>query len=227
MSFVCYATDTVNNYTFEYRRDSGDNYQVLASSNSSVSPEIEVGQYLDIRCIPCEDGRCSTTDNVADECTNRYRFEEEDKGGFVIQKFDDQDGDGVNDDTEPGLDWNFEWGIVDNDDVDNWHDYVTYADKDGRGGEIGSLKDGQVVRIREKSKDGWEATTATSKEITIEKNEIKLVVFGNRREKPTAQEGEIPTQLPKTGAPLQMGLSLASILGGLSLGLKVLGRRWR
>jgi hypothetical protein len=183
-----------------------------------------VSEYFDIRCIPCWNDVCATSTNVAESCTDRFRFHEEKRAGFVVEKFDDQDGDGSRDDNEPGLDWEFEWDL--NHD-ENWRDYITYDDKDGRGGEVGGLKDGDIVRVREKGKDGWTATTGTEKTITMEEERIKLVVFGNRREKPEVKKGSVPSELPKTGAPLQAGINLAVSLGTIGLGLKLLGLRLR
>lgn len=123
------------------------------------------------------------------------------------------------------MDWNFEWDL--NHD-ENWRQYTAYANQNGRGGTVGNLHKDDVVRIREKSKDGWKATTNTEVTLTMNKNEIKIAVFGNQRTtKPTPTPVPTPPELPKTGADAVAGLMTAFGFGSLSLGLKVLSRRLR
>lgn len=222
VQFVCEASAGTDTYRFEYRRSRNDGYKEFASSSNAVSPEIEMSDYFDVRCIPCQAGRCATEANVAESCTDHYRFEEEEGGGFVVEKFDDQDGDGSRDSGEPGLDWEFEWDL--NHD-ERWRSYSARDENNGRGDEIDYLKPGDVVRVREKGKSGWEATTATEKTITVEENRIKVVIFGNRREKPSVTKGDVPEKLPETGANLQMGLGLAGSLTAIGFGLKLMALR--
>jgi len=117
-----------------------------------------------------------------------------------------------------GLSWDFEWDL--NGDQ-NWRSYETYASKNGEGGRVGSLKAGDVVRIREKSKSGWSATTRTEQSVTLEDNHTSVVKFGNRQPTTIAQSTPTPTPaptLPKAGSVLQSAVvfaagTLVTILG--------------
>jgi hypothetical protein len=161
----------------------------------------------------CSNGQCRNpqcVDQSSCSCRTDYT-------GFVIEKYNDQDGNASRGSTEPGLSWNFKWDL--NHD-ENWRDYVTYDTQNGRGGTIGNLHDGDVVRVREQSKDGWHSTTNTELTLTMHQNQIQVAVFGNKSNTP-----ELPKILPKTGADLQAGLSLALTLGAGGWSLYRLGKR--
>lgn len=120
-----------------------------------------------------------------------------------MAKFDDRNGNAVRDYNEPGLSWEFEW---DYNGDNSWRSYVTYDTKNGEGGRVGGLYEGDRVRIREKAKDGWTPTTATQVEITVHQGFTTYVAFGNQATKPTVeivkptvQAGEKVKALPKTG----------------------------
>ena len=98
--------------------------------------------------------------------------------GFFIQKFNDKNNNKSRDSGEDGLDWDFEWEL--NSD-NNFRTYQTYADKNGEGGRIGELKDGDKVHIREKSKGGWSATNGTEQTFTVKLGETYVAFFGNRQ----------------------------------------------
>lgn len=207
---------------------------------------------------PDEPGYCNDTCETDDQCADDMIChggscriptcpeeedcicdEEEDKStGFYIEKYHDIDGDGTRDSNEEGLDWTFEWQL--NDDG-TWREYVTHADNNGRGGNISHLEDGDKVKIREKLRGGWQATTASQKEITVEDEKLILVVFGNREAVASPQPSGAasvasprpasspspaspspsaePEELPEAGSVTQTvvisGLGLAIILYGL------------
>lgn len=98
--------------------------------------------------------------------------------GFYILKYNDANGDGLKQDTETGLAWDFEWDLnADN----NWRAYVVSDATTGKGGNISGLKVGDKVRIKEKGKDGWSSTTPNSHEITLTTTTLVKVEFGNRQ----------------------------------------------
>lgn len=97
--------------------------------------------------------------------------------GFILEKYEDTNGNASRDSSEKGLSWNFTWDL--NGDA-NWRDYVAYAEKNGQGGTVGGLKDGDKIRAREADKAGWNATTATEVSFTLKNNEVYVARFGNR-----------------------------------------------
>lgn len=97
--------------------------------------------------------------------------------GFEVEKFKDVNGNGSRDDGEIGLSWEFEWDL--NGD-NNWRAYVSYADQNGKGGRVGGLHEGDVVRVREKGVDGWVSTTLTTQTTTLRIGQTQLVRFGNK-----------------------------------------------
>jgi hypothetical protein len=151
--------------------------------------------------------------------------ENDNEGGFIVMKYHDKNGDGSRQSEEPGLDWEFEWDLCrDNNNCDNaWQyqgTYITYASKNGEGGRVGGLKNGDKVRIREKSKTGWIATTATNVILEIHQNETVFARFGNRTTQPTVVTTPPPTSLPKTGVDLMLPFLSSMGLGGLGLYLR-------
>ena len=135
---------------------------------------------------------------------------------FIVAKYDDKNGNGLREYNELGLSWDFEWDL--NGD-NNWRAYVTYASKNGEGGRVGGLTEGDRVRVREKAKDGWVATTATQVEFTVHTGYTAYAAFGNRATKPTVQVGKTVKTLPKTGfdtLPL-LATALGTGLSGLYL----------
>ncbi|HAV15059.1 MAG TPA: hypothetical protein DCX25_01900 [Candidatus Pacebacteria bacterium] len=98
--------------------------------------------------------------------------------GFLVQKFNDKNNNKARDSGEAGLDWDFEWKL--NGD-NNFRAYQTYVDKNGEGGRVGGLKDGDKVHIREKSKSGWSATNGTEQTFTVKLGETYVAYFGNRQ----------------------------------------------
>ncbi len=147
----------------------------------------------------CREAECSDeTDCICDE---------KKEVGFYVEKYHDLDGDGSRDSDEDGLDWEFEWDLNHDDD---WREYITYESRDGRGGNISNLKGDDIVRVREKSKSGWVATSGTEKSITVKDGELTAVRFGNRqppaspqaKASPRAQVPEEPEE-PAAPAPQQ------------------------
>lgn len=137
--------------------------------------------------------------------------------GFIVSKYDDRNGNSVRDADEQGLSWEFEWDL--NGD-NSWRKYVTYDSKNGEGGRVGGLYEGDRVRIREKAKDGWVATTATQVEITVRSGYTTMVSFGNREAKPTVQTGKTAKVLPKTGFDSLSALIAAAGTGALGMYLR-------
>jgi len=125
-------------------------------------------------------------------------------------KYRDDNSSGSRDSEEKGLDWDFQWDL--NGD-NNWRDYKTYADKNGEGGRVGGLHDGDKVRVRELGKSGWVATTATEVSIEIEQGDTRTVRFGNRPTQPTVTESQPPKSLPKTGIDI-----VAQMVGSVGVG---------
>lgn len=169
----------------------------------------------------CSNGRCRNpqcVDKDSCSCGNQEYT------GFAIEKYEDKDGDRSRDSDENGLDWEFEW---DRNHDNNWRAYVTYANNNGRGGTVGEMKENDVIRIREKGKDGWTHTTAAEVTLTMRKNEIQIAVFGNQRTKPTVTTNKPPEKLPTTGFDMNVGMGLSASLMLMSLGLKLLSWRLR
>jgi hypothetical protein len=143
-------------------------------------------------------------------------------------KYDDRNGNGYrdNDTDEPGLNWEFEWDkCLDNNNCTNsWsyqNEYVTYSSSNGEGGRVGGLEDGTRIRIRERSRDGWTATTSTTVEITIHNNETILVRFGNRQTKPQVVVAPVPPKLPETGFDVITHMVGTVMLGSMGLYLRI------
>lgn len=134
-------------------------------------------------------------------------------------KFHDVNGDGQKQESEPGLDWVFDWQK--NDDG-NWREYKTYAEQSGRGGNVTNLKDNDKIEVRERAKAGWEDTTGAGKTVTIENDKVKRIEFGNRQPavtpKTVVQASPLPQdqELPKSG-------STSQTVGLLSLGVITIG----
>ncbi len=139
-----------------------------------------------------------------------------DFGGFFIRKYNDRNGSGYQDSGEEGLSWKFQW---DSNGDGNWHDYDTFADHLGEGGVVYLPVDTQV-RIREKSKDGWTATTVTEVMIHIRANDNQLMVFGNWQGKPQVLGITTPVSTPKTGADLWIGALTSLSAAGIGFYLK-------
>lgn len=170
-----------------------------------MSYEYQVAPQCDSQCVNnadcpadyiCADnGRCRNAECV-DEADCVCDEEESEEAGFVIEKYHDQDGDGSRDSGEPGLDWSFEW---DRNGDESWRDYVTYANSNGRGGNVDNLEPGDVIRIKEMSKSGWEATTNTSKTLTLQEGKRMLAQFGNWQPSSTPTPTSTPTP---SGTPI-------------------------
>ncbi len=95
--------------------------------------------------------------------------------GFRVEKYEDKNSNQTRDDGEQGLAWDFEWDL--NGD-NNWRAYRTNGD--GSGDRVGGLKEGDKIRVREKGKDGWTATTATQLESTLKIGDTYTFKFGNK-----------------------------------------------
>lgn len=169
----------------------------------------------------CSNGQCRNP-----QCTGESSCScgQREYTGFAVEKYEDVDGDGSRDGGEKGLDWKFEW---DRNHDENWRAYETYANSNGRGGTVGDLKENDVIRIREKGKDGWKHTTSAEITLTMRKNEIQVAVFGNQRTKPTIITKEPPKELPTTGFNPSAGLGLSLSLSLIGVGLKLLSWRVR
>lgn len=121
--------------------------------------------------LKCSAGKCrnnACTGNADCVCTVG--------AGFYIIKYNDKNGDGSRQGGEPGLKWDFEWDVNGN---NNWTAYQTDDANDGKGPVITLVTPGDVIRVREKGKDGWSSTTATQKSITIVAAQTSNVEFGN------------------------------------------------
>lgn len=173
---------------------------ISACALSFEAEEEEVTPQCDSECVNnadcpadliCSDGNCRNEECVDDADCTCDEEEVEEKAGFVIEKYNDLDGDGSRDAEEPGLDWEFKW---DKNGDENWRDYVTYADEDGRGGNVDDLKPGDVIRIDEQAKSGWEATTVTDRTLTLQEGKRLLAQFGNWQ--PPADSTPTPTPTP-------------------------------
>jgi hypothetical protein len=292
ITFQCAGLAGADRYVFSYRASSGATWTVFADGTSATSPALTIGDYADVRCMPCAGDYCAPEANVASKCTVNYvaptptptpsptptptptptpspspspvpqcnsicsqnsecpssmtcsggycrnpqctestscTCTQAPKAAFIIEKFNDRNGDGVRGSSEGGLSWEFEWQL--NSDG-NWRKYQTYSNQSGRGGTVGDLSSGDVVTIREMDKEGWEHTTATEVSLTMELGQTKKASFGNRQ--PTTP-GVTPTpivqvtpspiieeQLPEAGSTSQT-MALLAIGGGvLFLG----GMRW-
>ncbi len=170
----------------------------------------------------CSNGQCRNPQCVNESSCGCGQREHT---GFAVEKYEDIDGDGSRDSNEKGLDWQFEW---DKNHDENWRSYETYASSNGRGGTVGDLKENDVIRIREKNKDGWKHTTSAEVTLTMRKNEIQIAIFGNQRIKPTpVTPGETPKELPRTGFDPGAGLGLSASLTLIGVGLKVMSIRLR
>ncbi|HAU98985.1 MAG TPA: hypothetical protein DCW55_02010 [Candidatus Pacebacteria bacterium] len=151
-------------------------------------------------------------------------------------KFNDRNANGTweqtqNANNEEGLEWYFDWKYV-HEDNNAWREYRTYSGT-GEGGRIGGLNAGDRIVIRERSRDGWRATTATQVEITLRDNDTIIVRFGNVSTSPTptptptptvpsVEQATPPKQLPKTGTQdviMIFGAGISTILGAMV-------RRW-
>jgi hypothetical protein len=139
--------------------------------------------------------------------------------GFQVIKFEDKNNNATFDTSEFGLSWNFEWDL--NGD-NNWRSYVTYASDNGSGGRVGSLADGDRIRVREVVQSGWSATTPTTREITVRQGETVVVRFGNRLVTTTTYTASsapvVQENLPKAGsttpsAVLIVAGAVISVLG--------------
>lgn len=151
---------------------------------------------------------CRHKDNPSDiNCDNRK------EGGFIIRKYFDENGNGKPEDSEKGLSWKFEWDV--NADG-NWHEYETFEKSNGEGGRVGGYHDGDQIRIREKSVDGWSATSPSEVTIKIKAGETQYMQFGNWKGKPQVLGTTTVKQLPKSG--FDIATSLAAITGMSALG---------
>lgn len=168
--------------------------------------------------LVCSSGRCRNEECTGESDCTCSPHEDSPDTGFYVQKFNDLDGDGSKDDGEPGLDWEFEWQK--NDDG-NWRQYITYADRDGRGGNVANLEPNDKIEIREKAKSGWVATTPTNKTLIMEKEKTKSAQFGNRQPVSSAPPATATPQpqLPQSGSTAQTVALLS--LGVLAIGLGV------
>jgi hypothetical protein len=98
--------------------------------------------------------------------------------GFIVQVYNDKDADGRRGDGEAGQDWEFSW---DRNKDEDWRNYQTYADKNGEGGRVAELTAGDVIRVRIKSKGGWEVTTPTEMQIVMATETTRVAYFGVRQ----------------------------------------------
>lgn len=137
--------------------------------------------------------------------------------GFVISKFEDVDGDGGRDDGEKGLTWEFEW---EKNGDGNWRQYVTDANNDGYGETMKGFNDNDTIKIREKGRDSWKATTPTEVSLTLRKDQVMHARFGNQPQKPgIVTTTPNPTQLPATGSQ-EVGMivmAIGTFMTGLGL----------
>lgn len=202
--FRCEGSPGTDSYRFYYQTTEAGEYQVLSEGSSATSSAVLVGDYVAVACEPWYGDYGVQLANLPASCKLAYAAPvptptptptptpPPQTGGFVIEKFEDADSDGQRDDAENGLDWTFEWRKVGE---TNWNEYIAYANQNGRGGNIGGRPVGEQIEIREKSKDGWEATTVTQRTITIQEQQYTLVRFGNKK-KVTAT----PTPAPQCNA---------------------------
>lgn len=210
-TFVCEALPGTTSYKFEYKDSEDGDFEELSSGSETESDELTIGEYIEVRCIPCAGDYCASPTNVAQNCTlnatGRIIIPSPEptpvpspvpspkpRTGFRIQKFNDLNGDGTRQDNEPGLAWEFEWRLEDDDD---WEEYETDEDNDGRGEEIDDLEVGDVIVIREKTVSGWKNTTPVQRTLTMEGNEILIARFGNQKLPGSPTPGS-----PRPGSPL-------------------------
>ncbi len=167
----------------------------------------------------CWNGQCRNPQCVEEsDCSCEERID----SGFIIEKYEDIDGDANRDSNEPGLDWKFEWR---RDEDNEWFAYETYDHNNGRGGRVGNLKSGDQIIIREIMQDGWYATTPQEVSITLEEKSTTTVRFGNKRSKPEVTAAPTPSTLPETGTPGEQAVAISLSFAMIGLGLTWLRSR--
>lgn len=102
------------------------------------------------------------------------------KGKLQICKFEDDNQNGIRDNGEVGLRWNFQYQVNNG----SWIDYLTTDDwwrfwLERGCGDLIILNHGDVVNVKEFDKEGWRHTTPTTQQVTIQENLIRVLQFGN------------------------------------------------
>ncbi len=296
VTFRCEGLAGADRYIFSYRSGAGEQWTVFADGTSNTSPELVLGDYADVRCVPCAGDYCAEESSLPATCSINYiaptpvptpsptptptpvatpsptptpvptpspspvptpspvpqcnsactqnsqcpgsmvcsngycrnpQCTESAsctcgaKAAFVIEKFNDLDGDATRDSNEGGLSWAFEWQL--NSDG-NWRTYQTYSNQGGRGGTIGDLKTGDVVTVREEMKDGWQATTATEQSVSLVEGQTQRISFGNRQ-----LSAPVPSPTPVVEEELPEAGSWGQTFAMMTIGAGVLllgGARW-
>ena len=97
--------------------------------------------------------------------------------GFIVQIYNDLNGNGIRDNNEQGASWDVLW---DHNKDESWRPYTTYADKNGEGGRIAGLDPGDIIRIRIQNKGGWEVVTPGEMQLVMANETTRLAYFGIR-----------------------------------------------
>lgn len=118
--------------------------------------------------------------------------------GFIVQVYNDLNGNGFRDNDEQGVAWKFKW---DRNKDEQWRDYDTYAERNGEGGRVGDLNAGDVIRVRIQGQGGWEVTTPTEMQAIMADETTRVAYFGVRRPvaSPTPKPTPTPTSVTKGG----------------------------